>query len=225
MLYGFLSRGIILMVLWGVFSVMKSTTTTEMQSYKSCNTLHKIIHTSVVRCKDCVFASAGTFAVISLMIGGVAVREAPDSMFYVSSANGSNSSLILNETARDTRRVQVAIALTTMVGLIQVSLRMFSCVHNSCWKICQQNWSHVFPCLCQLAFGLLRFGFVAIYLTEPLVRGFTTAASVHVCVSQLKYLLGVRTQRFSGPLSVIYVSSKEENAPVNLISRRFGTWK
>lgn len=58
----------------------------------------------------------------------------------------------------------------------------------------------------QFVFGILRFGFVAIYLTEPLVRGFTTAAAVHVVVSQLKYLLGVKTQRFSGPLSVIYVS-------------------
>lgn len=58
----------------------------------------------------------------------------------------------------------------------------------------------------QFVFGLLRFGFVAIYLTEPLVRGFTTAASVHVVVSQLKYLLGVKTQRFSGPFSVIFVS-------------------
>lgn len=62
----------------------------------------------------------------------------------------------------------------------------------------------------QLALGLLRFGFVAIYLTEPLIRGFTTAASIHVCVSQLKYLLGVRTRRFSGPLSAIYVSSKKK---------------
>lgn len=192
-----------------------------MQSSKSYYTLPKSIHTSVVRWKDCVCASAGTFAVISLMIGGVAVREAPDSMFYVSSANGSNSSFVLNETARDARRVQVAIALTTMVGLIQVSLRTFSCVHNSCWRVAKkvmvfffflkQNCIFsVFPCLCQLAFGLLRFGFVAIYLTEPLVRGFTTAAAVHVCVSQLKYLLGVRTQRFSGPLSVIYVSSKKK---------------
>lgn len=58
----------------------------------------------------------------------------------------------------------------------------------------------------QFVLGILRFGFVAIYLTEPLVRGFTTAAAVHVVVSQLKYLLGVKTQRFSGPLSVIYVS-------------------
>lgn len=47
---------------------------------------------------------------------------------------------------------------------------------------------------------------MAIYLTEPLVRGFTTAASLHVVVSQLKYLLGMKTQRFSGPFSVIYVS-------------------
>lgn len=58
----------------------------------------------------------------------------------------------------------------------------------------------------QLVLGVLRFGFVAIYLTEPLVRGFTTAAAVHVLVSQLKYLLGVKTQRYGGPLSVLYVS-------------------
>ncbi|XP_044199959.1 prestin [Thunnus albacares] len=118
--------------------------------------------------------SIGTFAVISLMIGGVAVREAPDSMFFMLPANGSNMSAILDVEARDARRVQVAVMLTTMVGIIQIVL------------------------------GLLRFGFVAIYLTEPLVRGFTTAAAVHVVVSQLKYLLGVKTQRFSGPLSAIY---------------------
>ncbi|KAM9334539.1 prestin [Symphorus nematophorus] len=118
--------------------------------------------------------SVGTFAVISLMIGGVAVREAPDSMFEVMPTNGSNMTAVVNVAARDARRVQVAVVLTTMVGIIQFVL------------------------------GLLRFGFVAIYLTEPLVRGFTTAAAVHVVISQLKYLLGVKTQRFSGPLSAIY---------------------
>ncbi|KAE8281595.1 Prestin Solute carrier family 26 member 5 [Larimichthys crocea] len=118
--------------------------------------------------------SIGTFAVISLMIGGVVVREVPDSMFYVLPANGSNVTAFLDVKARDDRRVQVAIVLTTLVGIIQFAL------------------------------GLLRFGFVAIYLTEPLVRGFTTAAAVHVVISQLKYLLGVKTQRFSGPLSAIF---------------------
>uniref|UniRef100_A0A671YHQ9 Solute carrier family 26 member 5 n=1 Tax=Sparus aurata TaxID=8175 RepID=A0A671YHQ9_SPAAU len=117
--------------------------------------------------------SIGTFAVVSLMIGGVAVREAPDSMFILP-ANGSNMSDVVDVAARDAKRVQVAVVLTTLVGIIQ------------------------------FVFGLLRFGFVAIYLTEPLVRGFTTAAAVHVVVSQLKYLLGVKTPRFSGPLSVIF---------------------
>uniref|UniRef100_A0A671KGW3 Prestin-like n=1 Tax=Sinocyclocheilus anshuiensis TaxID=1608454 RepID=A0A671KGW3_9TELE len=115
--------------------------------------------------------SIGTFAVISLMIGGVAVREAPDSMFAV---NGTNASQIVDFEARDARRVEVVVAMTTLVGIIQFVL------------------------------GLLRFGFLAIYLTEPLVRGFTTAAAVHVSVSQIKYLLGVHTARFNGPLSVVY---------------------
>ncbi|XP_026064946.1 prestin-like [Carassius auratus] len=115
--------------------------------------------------------SIGTFAVISLMIGGVAVREAPDSMFAV---NGTNASQVVDFEARDARRVEVVVALTTLVGIIQFVL------------------------------GLLRFGFLAIYLTEPLVRGFTTAAAVHVSVSQIKYLLGVHTARFNGPLSVVH---------------------
>uniref|UniRef100_A0A8C9WKY6 Solute carrier family 26 member 5 n=1 Tax=Scleropages formosus TaxID=113540 RepID=A0A8C9WKY6_SCLFO len=118
--------------------------------------------------------SIGTFAVISLMIGGVAVREAPDSMFSVSASNGTNETdAVLDTEARDARRVEVAVILTCLVGLIQ------------------------------LALGFLRFGFVTIYLTEPLVRGFTTAAAAHVFISQLKYLLGIRTPRFRGPLSVI----------------------
>uniref|UniRef100_A0A8D3E7A0 Solute carrier family 26 member 5 n=1 Tax=Scophthalmus maximus TaxID=52904 RepID=A0A8D3E7A0_SCOMX len=118
--------------------------------------------------------SVGTFAVMSLMIGGVAVREAPDDMFNVLPANASNMSATVDTEARDARRVQVAVMLTTLVGIIQI------------------------------LFGVLRFGFVTIYLTEPLVRGFTTAASLHVFVSQLKYLLGVKTQRFCGVLSIVY---------------------
>uniref|UniRef100_A0A8C8IYD5 STAS domain-containing protein n=1 Tax=Oncorhynchus tshawytscha TaxID=74940 RepID=A0A8C8IYD5_ONCTS len=120
--------------------------------------------------------SIGTFAVISLMIGGVVVREAPDSMFTIQALNGTatNTTVFIDTEARDARRVHVAVVLTTLVGVIQLVL------------------------------GLLRFGFVAIYLTEPLVRGFTTAAAVHVFISQLKYLLGIQTPRFSGPLSALY---------------------
>ncbi|CAN8210654.1 unnamed protein product [Coccothraustes coccothraustes] len=118
--------------------------------------------------------SIGTFAVVSMMVGSVAVREVPDEMICPDS-NSTNTTAILEfYNARDARRVQVAVALAFLSGLIQLCL------------------------------GLLRFGFLSIYLTEPLVRGFTTAAAVHVFTSQLKYLLGVKTSRYSGPLSVVY---------------------
>ncbi|XP_067861105.1 prestin [Heptranchias perlo] len=116
--------------------------------------------------------SIGTFAVISLMVGGVAVKLAPDEMFAVSSMNTTNSSE--SHEARDAMRVKVAAATAFLSGILQFCL------------------------------GLIHFGFVVVYLAEPLVRGFTTAAAVHVFVSQLKYLLGIKTKRCGGPLSVVY---------------------
>lgn len=59
----------------------------------------------------------------------------------------------------------------------------------------------------KIALGLLQFGFVAIYLSEPLVRGYTTAASVQVLISQLKYIFGFDVEEYSGPLSLVYVST------------------
>ncbi|XP_056429485.1 prestin isoform X1 [Hyla sarda] len=119
--------------------------------------------------------SIGTFAVISLMVGGVAIRIAPDAMFNIVEANVTNSTEHLQKIEkRDAERVRVVVAITLLSGLIQLCL------------------------------GIFRFGFVAIYLTEPLVRGFTTAAAVHVFISQLKYLSGIKTNRYSGPLAVIY---------------------
>ncbi|XP_048156436.1 prestin isoform X1 [Corvus hawaiiensis] len=118
--------------------------------------------------------SIGTFAVVSMMVGGVAVREVPDEIISVDYNSTNVTDVLEYYSARDTKRVQVAVALAFLSGLIQLCL------------------------------GFLRFGFVAIYLTEPLVRGFTTAAAVHVFTSQLKYFLGIKTSRYSGPLSVVY---------------------
>uniref|UniRef100_A0A7M4FJU2 Solute carrier family 26 member 6 n=1 Tax=Crocodylus porosus TaxID=8502 RepID=A0A7M4FJU2_CROPO len=83
---------------------------------------------------------------------------------------------ILNEARRDAVRVELVAALTILVGIFQVGL------------------------------GLLQFGFVVTYLSDPLVRGYTTAASVHVLISQLKYVFGVRLGEHSGPLSLFTVS-------------------
>ncbi|XP_074537034.1 solute carrier family 26 member 6-like [Halichoeres trimaculatus] len=115
--------------------------------------------------------SIGTFAVISIMIGSVTERLAPDGHFMVNGTNGTES---VDLDARDAFRVQIACALTVLAGIFQILL------------------------------GVVRFGFVVTYLSEPLVRGYTTGSACHVCVSQLKYLFGVSPNRFSGPLSLIY---------------------
>ncbi|XP_077429990.1 solute carrier family 26 member 6, like 1 isoform X1 [Vanacampus margaritifer] len=88
--------------------------------------------------------------------------------------NGTNVTTEVDVTARDSYRVQVAAATTVLGGLIQVVL------------------------------GLVKFGFVGTYLSEPLVRAYTTAAALHAVVAQLKYIFGVSPARFNGPLSLVY---------------------
>ncbi|XP_075328652.1 chloride anion exchanger-like [Odontesthes bonariensis] len=56
----------------------------------------------------------------------------------------------------------------------------------------------------QLAMGVLQVGFVVMYLSDTLISGFTTAAAIHILVSQLKFVLGLEVPGISGPLSIIY---------------------
>ncbi|XP_042597307.1 chloride anion exchanger-like [Cyprinus carpio] len=58
--------------------------------------------------------------------------------------------------------------------------------------------------LFQLGMGLLQVGFIVMYLSDTLISGFTTAAAVHILISQLKFVLGLTVPGFSGPLSIIY---------------------
>ncbi|KAM9324409.1 solute carrier family 26 member 6-like [Gastrophryne carolinensis] len=112
--------------------------------------------------------SAGTFAVISVMVGSVTESLVPSENYI--QGNGS----IVDTVAMDAARVQVASSLTLLVGLFQILL------------------------------GLVQFGFVVTYLSEPLIRGYTSAAAIHVTVSQLKSIFGVNVSQRSHPLSLIY---------------------
>lgn len=67
------------------------------------------------------------------------------------------------------------------------------------------SWIHA--SVLQVVLGLVRFGFVGTYLSEPLVRGYTSAAACHAVVAQLKYIFGLSPRRFNGPLSLVYVST------------------
>ncbi|NWY11659.1 S26A6 protein, partial [Aphelocoma coerulescens] len=84
----------------------------------------------------------------------------------------NGSNATVNEELRDASRVELVATITVLTGVFQVAL------------------------------GLLQFGFVVTYLSDPLVRGYTTASSVHVLVSQLKNVFGVSQSEQSGPLSL-----------------------
>ncbi|XP_073694169.1 solute carrier family 26 member 3, tandem duplicate 2 [Garra rufa] len=58
--------------------------------------------------------------------------------------------------------------------------------------------------LFQLGMGLLQAGFIVKYLSDTLISGFTTAAAIHILVSQLKFVLGLTVPGFSGPLAIIH---------------------
>ncbi|XP_036386680.1 solute carrier family 26 member 6-like [Megalops cyprinoides] len=116
--------------------------------------------------------SVGTYAVMSVMIGAVTERLAPDSDFLVL-RNDTNMSVV-DVVSRDAERVKVAAAVTFLSGLIQVLL------------------------------SLIHFGFVVTFLSEPLVRAYTTGAAIHVIVSQLKYTFGISPHRYRGPLALLY---------------------
>lgn len=57
----------------------------------------------------------------------------------------------------------------------------------------------------QICLGLLKFGFVTIYLSDPLTRALTMAAAVHIVTNQLGTMLGLSLGNFSGPLALFYV--------------------
>uniref|UniRef100_A0A8C7YUV6 Solute carrier family 26 member 6, like 1 n=1 Tax=Oryzias sinensis TaxID=183150 RepID=A0A8C7YUV6_9TELE len=115
---------------------------------------------------------SGTFTILSIMVGSVTERLAPDVNFTI--RNGTNVTEEVDIATRDLYRVQVAAATTVLGGLIQLFL------------------------------GVVKFGFVGTYLSEPLVRAYTTAAAAHAVVGQLRNISGVSAKRFSGPLSLIY---------------------
>lgn len=67
----------------------------------------------------CALFCSGTFAVISIMVGTVTEKLAPDAHFFVNGTNGTGS---VNIEARDAYRVQIACSLTVLAGIFQVCL-------------------------------------------------------------------------------------------------------
>lgn len=144
----------------------------------------------------------GSFPVLSLMVGAVVTRLVP---LDETQANVTNIPGFEGLTL-DQKRVLVASSMTFLVGIFQVEL-IWLYIYSNYRATTTRNLQKHFIFSLQLAMGILQFGFIVVYLSDTLVSGFTTAAAVHILVSQLKFVLGLDVPGISGPLSIIYVSS------------------
>lgn len=66
----------------------------------------------------------------------------------------------------------------------------------------------LFVGLFQLAMGFLKMGFLANFLSRPVVSGFTSAAALVIAVSQLKNVLGIEIQALGTLDTLIEVTQK-----------------
>ncbi|MFT7798227.1 hypothetical protein Z043-117443, partial [Arapaima gigas] len=118
--------------------------------------------------------SIGPFPVTCLMVGSVVMTLAPDVDFLVPLNVTGENGTMMDVEAREAQRIVIACSMTVLTGLIQVIM------------------------------GLLQVGFLVRYLSDPLVAGFTTAAALHVFISQLKTLLSVPINSHSGSFAIAY---------------------
>ncbi|XP_009579531.1 PREDICTED: sulfate transporter-like [Fulmarus glacialis] len=121
----------------------------------------------------------GSFGILCLMTGQSVNRHLQLAGY---SDGSTGSSLVGNSTSsgnwtgacdRSCYAITVALSLSFLVGFYQILL------------------------------GVLQLGFVAVYLSEPLLSGFVTGSSLIIITSQMKYLLGLKIPRHEGVGSFI----------------------
>ena len=56
----------------------------------------------------------------------------------------------------------------------------------------------------QVAFGVLRLGFLVNFLSKPVISGFTSAAALIIGLNQLKHVLGVDLERNNNIFKILY---------------------
>ncbi len=66
----------------------------------------------------------------------------------------------------------------------------------------------LFVGLLQLAMGFLKMGFLANFLSRPVVSGFTSAAALVIAISQLKYFLGINIKALNTTETLVEIGEK-----------------
>ncbi|KAJ8015251.1 hypothetical protein DPEC_G00024190 [Dallia pectoralis] len=121
--------------------------------------------------------SVGIFGVLCLLVGQVVDRE-----------------LVLAGYLTETNMNNATIGNSSATG---------SVCDKSCYAIMVGATVTFTAGVYQVLMGLLQVGFVSVYLSDSLLSGFATGASLTILTSQLKYLLGLKLPRIQGWGSLI----------------------
>ncbi|XP_076595975.1 sulfate transporter [Chaetodon auriga] len=123
--------------------------------------------------------SVGIFGVLCLLVGQVVDRELALAGYLTesSSVSSNNSADLLAGQGNDS------------VGV--------GC-DRSCYAITVGATLTFTAGVYQVLMGLLQVGFISIYLSDALLSGFATGASLTILTSQIKYLLGLKIPRPQG---------------------------
>uniref|UniRef100_A0A8D2KR71 Solute carrier family 26 member 1 n=1 Tax=Varanus komodoensis TaxID=61221 RepID=A0A8D2KR71_VARKO len=89
------------------------------------------------------------------------------------------------------RHVSVGIfsLLSLMVGQVLLSQFAWSFIFSMAADQLRYSW---------VLMGIFHLGFVSVYLSEPVLDGFATGASLTILTAQVKYLIGIRIPRVQG---------------------------
>ncbi len=154
--------------------------------------------------------SVGTYAVTSLMVFSSISRLEEKYLIELKLTRNESSidSMTVNETllfdtsAEDLESVKlrIATALAFWCGMFQVFILFYFKMLKLFVNEKKQTKKILFCCL--------HLGSISKYLSQPLLRGFTTGCSFHVFTSQIRHLIGVyNPKRVSRRVfKIIYVS-------------------
>lgn len=62
-------------------------------------------------------------------------------------------------------------------------------------------------CPRQVAMGAAQLGFLATFMSDPMISGFTTGSAVLVVISQVKHILGLKVPQIPAPLAAPKVNN------------------
>uniref|UniRef100_A0A3B4Z5L6 Solute carrier family 26 member 2 n=1 Tax=Stegastes partitus TaxID=144197 RepID=A0A3B4Z5L6_9TELE len=120
--------------------------------------------------------SVGIFGVLCLLVGQVVDRELALAGYLTESSSNSSDVLLAGQGN----------------GSIGVAC------DRSCYAITVGATVTFTAGVYQVLMGLLQVGFVSVYLSDSLLSGFATGASLTILTSQFKYLLGLKIPRPQG---------------------------